>query len=262
MDWYTGNATYDTVLFGGFVLVALILIGDKVAKSSYGRFGVKKLGVDPRLGWFLMELPATVVFLAFFVTGTRAGELVPIVLCVIWLIHYANRGWYFPLRIRVNKSERRSFGLSILLIGVLVTVMHGYLNATFWTDYGDHITKGWLTDPRFIIGVIIYYCGFILTVHSERIVRNLRDPKTLDTDEVEYKIPYGGGFKYVSSPTYLGEIIAWAGFAMLTWSLAGVLIFCITAANLVPRAFNTHKWYQEKFEDYPEDRKALIPFLR
>ena len=262
MDWYTGNTTYDTVLTLGFVLVVFILIGDKFAKSSYGRFGSKKMGLNPRLGWFLMELPATVVFLGFFVAGTRSTELVPIILCIIWLIHYANRGWYFPLRIRVNKSERRSFGLSILLIGVLVTVMHSYLNATFFTDYGKHLTTDWLSDPRFIIGVIIYYFGYILTVHSEAIVRNLRDPKALDSDEIEYKIPYGGGYKYVSSPTYLGEMIAWTGFALLTWSLAGVLIFAITATNLVPRAFKTHKWYQDKFEDYPRDRKALIPFIR
>jgi len=217
--------------------------------------------MDPRVGWFLMELPATVVFIGFFVMGTRRGELVPIILCAIWLIHYSNRGWYFPLHIRVNKSERRSFGLSILLIGMLVTVAHGFLNATFFTDYGKHFTNDWLTDPRFIIGVIVYYFGFFLTIHSERVVRNLRDPKTHWTDEVEYKIPYGGGYKYVSSPTYLGEIIAWTGFALLTWSMAGVLILCITAANLIPRAFSTHKWYKDKFEDYPKERKALIPFI-
>ena len=46
-----------------------------------------------------------------------------------------------------------------------------------------------------------------------------------------------------------------------TWSLAGVVIFLITAGNLVPRAFATHKWYREKFADYPSGRKALIPFV-
>lgn len=60
---------------------------------------------------------------------------------------------------------------------------------------------------------------------------------------------------------YLAELIAWAGFALLTWSLAGVVIFLITTGNPVPRAFATHKWYREKFADYPADRKALIPFV-
>ncbi|MBM4468809.1 3-oxo-5-alpha-steroid 4-dehydrogenase, partial [Rhodococcus hoagii] len=74
-------------------------------------------------------------------------------------------------------------------------------------------------------------------------------------------IPMGGGFRFVSSPAYLGELIAWAGFALLTWSLAGVVIFLITAGNLIPRAIATHKWYRDKFVEYPGDRKALIPGL-
>jgi 3-oxo-5-alpha-steroid 4-dehydrogenase 1 len=40
-----------------------------------------------------------------------------------------------------------------------------------------------------------------------------------------------------------------------------VMIFLISAGNLVPRAFATHKWYREKFPDYPANRKALIPYV-
>ena len=41
----------------------------------------------------------------------------------------------------------------------------------------------------------------------------------------------------------------------------GVVILLITAGNLIPRAVQTHRWYREKFADYPADRKALVPFL-
>jgi len=47
----------------------------------------------------------------------------------------------------------------------------------------------------------------------------------------------------------------------MTWSLAGVFILGISAANLVPRAFATHRWYRDKFPDYPRHRRALIPFV-
>ena len=77
----------------------------------------------------------------------------------------------------------------------------------------------------------------------------------------EYRIPRGGLFRWVSSPSYLTELGAWAGFALCTWSLAGVFIFLISAANLVPRAFATHRWYRERFPDYPPERKALIPYV-
>ena len=75
------------------------------------------------------------------------------------------------------------------------------------------------------------------------------------------RIPHGGAFRWVSSPQYLGELTAWAGFSIMTWGLPGVMIFLISAGNLVPRAFQTHRWYREKFPDYPRERKALIPHV-
>jgi len=53
-------------------------------------------------------------------------------------------------------------------------------------------------------------------------VRNLRDKD--NPGATEYCIPHGAGFRFVSSPAYLAELIAWAGFALLTWSLAGVVL--------------------------------------
>ena len=94
---------------------------------------------------------------------------------------------------------------------------------------------------------------------SESIVRNLRDKN--NPGGAEYRIPFGGGFRFVTSPAYLGELIAWSGFALLTWALPGVAILLITAGNLIPRALGTHTWYQEKFPEYPTDRKALLPYV-
>lgn len=65
----------------------------------------------------------------------------------------------------------------------------------------------------------------------------------------------------MTSPQYLGELVAWAGFLLLTWSPAAVPVLCISLANLVPRALETHKWYLKRFRDYPKNRTALIPFL-
>ncbi len=59
----------------------------------------------------------------------------------------------------------------------------------------------------------------------------------------------------------MGEIIQWAGWALLTLSPAGLVFLIWTIANLVPRALAHHRWYRETFPDYPEERKALVPGL-
>ena len=65
----------------------------------------------------------------------------------------------------------------------------------------------------------------------------------------------------MSCPNYLGEIIEWVGWAVATWSLAGLSFAVWTAANLIPRAWQHHRWYRAEFPDYPKERKAVIPFL-
>jgi hypothetical protein len=39
------------------------------------------------------------------------------------------------------------------------------------------------------------------------------------------------------------------------------MFFLFTAANLVPRAAQNHRWYRETFPDYPRERRALIPWM-
>jgi 3-oxo-5-alpha-steroid 4-dehydrogenase 1 len=259
--WYTGDATYDTLLAGALVFAAAVFVISWFLPSPYGRFASSRLGVSvgPRLGWFLMELPATLSFLVFFVTGPRRLEVVPLVFLAVWLVHYANRGFYFPFRMRVARGDQASFSLAVIVTGWGVTSLHGYFHAAFFTRLGAHYTTDWLTDPRFLVGLAVYYTGYVLNLRSDAIIRNLRTPEEVAAGTKTYRIPRGGLFRWVSSPSYLTELVAWAGLALCTWSLAGVFIFLISAANLVPRAAATHRWYRERFPDYPPERRALIP---
>ena len=77
----------------------------------------------------------------------------------------------------------------------------------------------------------------------------------------QYKIPRGGAFEWASNPQYFFELLAWFGYTLLSKNPGGVIVFAVSAANLVPRAFAQHQWYQGKFEDYPKDRKVIIPFV-
>ena len=77
------------------------------------------------------------------------------------------------------------------------------------------------------------------------------------------KEPKKGMYKYVTSANYLGEITEWLGFAILTWSFAGLLFFWFSCCNLIPRSNAIYKKYEEEFPD-EFDRKKLkriIPFI-
>jgi 3-oxo-5-alpha-steroid 4-dehydrogenase 1 len=82
-----------------------------------------------------------------------------------------------------------------------------------------------------------------------------------ENGEPGYAIPYGGFYRWISSPNYFGEIIQWFGWALATWSLAGLAFAVWTAANLAPRAQSHHRWYREHFSNYPPERKSLLPRL-
>src|SRR6266511_978979 len=101
----TGDASYESLVgFERFFAVGVFIIS-WFFPSPYGRFGSAKYGVSvgPRLGWFLMELPSTVSFLYFYLHGPRRAETVPLIFLAMWLIHYGNRGFFFPWSIRTAK---------------------------------------------------------------------------------------------------------------------------------------------------------------
>jgi protein-S-isoprenylcysteine O-methyltransferase Ste14 len=103
--------------------------------------------------------------------------------------------------------------------------------------------------------VALFAGGLTLNARSDGTLRRLKRAGD------GYRIPQGGGFRYVSSPNYLGEMIEWTGWAIATWSLAGTAFALYTIANLGPRAVANHRWYRSTFPDYPPERRALLPFV-
>merc|ERR1712070_1029390 len=127
-----------------------------------------------------MEAPATVSFLATWMLcevpgdGSAPSQLTSYILAAIWIRHYGNRGWYFPLNMRVAKGATSSFNVVVSSIGAIFTGLHGHLNARMFRALGAHYTAEWLSDPRFVFGFIVYEFGFWVTIHSEYVMRNLR----------------------------------------------------------------------------------------
>ena len=206
--------------------------------------------ISSRLGWIIMELPAVVVFVAVYLNGMAAFQIVPLLFLVMWQGHYLNRTFIYPFRIR---TRGRKTPLMVVGSGFFFNTVNAYVNARFISEFGEYAV-GWLADPRFIIGVGIFLVGIAINFHADNILIRLRRP-----GETDYAIPRGGGFRFISCPNYTGEILEWAGWALATWSSGGLAFLLFTCANLVPRARSNHQWYVETFRDYPPRRKILIP---
>ena len=94
--------------------------------------------------------------------------------------------------------------------------------------------------------------------HSDEVIRNLRKP-----GDTAHYLPQAGLYRYVTSANYFGEIVEWLGWAILTWSWAGLVFFWFTFANLMPRSHSIFRHYQEEFpEEFDAQRlKRVFPFI-
>jgi protein-S-isoprenylcysteine O-methyltransferase Ste14 len=199
-----------------------------------------------------MEAPAVFAFAAFYLTGDHALETVPLVLLALWQMHYVHRALIFPFRIRASGKR-----VPVLVPGLAIgfNMLNAYVNAR-WVSHLGSYPDSWLADPRMLAGAGLFVVGYVINLHADTVLIGLRKP-----GETGYAIPRGGMYRWVTSANYFGELLEWIGWAVATWSLAGVAFAVYTAANLVPRALTTHRWYLERFDDYPPERKAVIPFV-
>ena len=251
----TEAAFYSILLWSWVGVGAASFVLLLFVTAPYGRHVREGWGptVPSTLGWVLMEVPALLVFLAFALLGDRLAQPATLALTVLWVLHYGNRSLIFPFR---RRGGQRPMPLSIAASGLFFNLVNGYLQGRWLHTLGPVRDAAWLTDWRLWLGVEIFLVGFAINLHADAVLRNLRQP-----GETGYKIPTGGLYRFVSCPNYLGELLEWLGWAVATWSLGGLVFALWTAANLAPRAMANHRWYKEKFPEYPKERKALVPFV-
>lgn len=236
-------------LIGMAVFVALFF---KVA--PYGRYTNPKplLQISSKSGWILMESPSIIGIVIFFILFYEKIGLVETLFCTIWLIHYFHRTLIWPFRARL-KDKKMPIGIALLAF-VFNTV--NVSTQCVWIFLLGEYSQEWISSPQFIIGISIFAAGMYINVRSDNILMNLREE-----NDKGYHTPKGFLYKYVSCPNYLGEIIEWLGWAILTLSPAGLVFLIWTFANLVPRAKANHRWALDNIDNYPNNRKAIFPLL-
>ena len=246
---------FNFLIIGWLGLAVISFMILLVIPVPYGRYIHHKWGltIKNKIGWLVMEAPSPIVFLVCFVLGQSSKTLTAIAFLSLWEMHYIHRAFIYPFRLR---GKGKGMPIIIMLLGFMFNMINGFLIGYHLFSISDLYPSKWLIDSRFIFGFGLFLVGFVINFHADHILLNLRRP-----GESDYKIPFGGLFRWVSCPNYLGEIIAWVGWCAATWSLPSLVFAVWTFANLVPRSRSHHLWYQQRFSAYPLERRALIPGL-
>jgi len=126
------------------------------------------------------------------------------------------------------------------------------------------------------VGLAVFFLGWTQQYRCHMLLASLRSKKahtgihgiekpfSQDKRKADrYEIPRGSWFEWVSCAHYLAEIVLYAGFVIGCGgtNLNIWLLFAWVVGNLSPTALETHVWYKTKFEDYPESRRALLPYI-
>lgn len=240
------------------VLGLIVFISLYFVTAGYGKFATKKWGpaVNNKVGWVIMESPVFLFMLILWLLSPNKGNTVTTLFFLFFELHYFQRSFIFPLLLK-GKS---TMPLSIITMGIIFNTINALMQGG-WLFYlaptGTYTTE-WLTTPQFIIGTIIFFAGMIININSDSVIRHLRKP-----GDTKHYLPQKGMYKYVTSANYFGEIVEWTGFAILTWSLSGVIFAWWTFANLVPRAASIYKRYVEEFGPQVKEKrlKRIFPFI-
>lgn len=249
------ESIFRNILIVWILIAVAVFISLFFITAPYGRYVriSSRFSIEGMYGWIIMEAPASLIFAACFIANLQGITITQIILLIVWQIHYVDRSFIYPVKRRISSKPLPLF---ILAAGIVFNSINAYLNGMYTILNNSIYSKEWLTDIRFLTGCSLFFIGFIINRYSDFILYRIRR-----LSREEYTIPYGGLFRWISSPNYLGEILIWIGWTIATWSPVAAAFSLWTIANLAPRAWAHHKWYQQQFDNYPEQRHALIPWL-
>ncbi len=257
-------STYYMIMAGMAAMAVIVFVALFFFKAGYGYLSSSNWGpkINNKVAWILMEAPAFIFLLyytvSFSLSGIETGnsKIVLYIMAGLFLLHYFQRSFIFPLLMR-GKS---TMPIAVMLMGLVFNTLNACMIGgwLYGAAPSGMYTTAWLYSPKFIIGLVIFFLGMGINLHSDHVIRNLRKP-----GDTKHYIPYKGFYRYVTSANYFGELTEWIGFAILTWSPAGLLFAVWTFANLAPRAKSlTEKYVQEFGNEYTKlNKKHIIPFI-
>ena len=249
---------FNGLIYTMIGLAVVVFISLYFITAGYGQFRTKQWGwsINNKLAWVLMEAPAFLTMAGIWCWGGCPTAAPQIVLLGLFLLHYFQRSFVFPLLM----SGHSKMPVTIMLSGVTFNIINGIMQggALYWFPV-EAYQEGWnyLAHGTSIIGLVVFFIGMAINLHSDHVIRHLRKP-----GDNRHYLPQKGMYRYVTSANYLGELIEWTGFAIIAGSMAAWVFVWWTAANLVPRAHAIYKKYKAEFgKEALAEKKRIIPFV-
>ena len=244
--------TFNRLLLFWIALAGVTFIYLCFKPAPYGRHAQAGWGktIDAKLAWLLMETPVLIIVMAYCMTNYKTVQWPGGLFIGLFCLHYINRCFIYPFRISPNSNR---IPLAIVLSANVFNLVNGNVIGYSFTIVDNKSVNP--SEDLFFIGIALFFAGMVINLNADNKLMTLKQTGS------GYVIPKGGLYRFISSPNYFGEIAEWLGFALASGHLAAWSFFIWTVANLVPRALAHHKWYKEKFSEFPKNRKILVPFI-
>lgn len=159
MAWLSLEEICVWTVLGFAVLGWLVLAGIKL---NYGRLSssLAKIYIDPRIGWFVFEVPNLLWAGYFLLRGD------PLSLgFLLFIVHYVNRDIIYPLRLKTQTKVP----LEIMLSAFCFTAANGYLQGLANAETSNHsiLLK--------TAGVVLFFSGMGINIHSDNILQAAKE---------------------------------------------------------------------------------------
>ncbi len=243
---------FNKIVIAWILLGVIVFVANLKIIAPYGRHASSKWGplINNRLAWVIMESPVLFLVLYYVLTNAARQNYVSWFLAFLFVSHYVHRTFIFPFRL---KGRSKKMPLGVVILAIIFNLFNGFFIGYYLGHFAAY-ELSWFYSGPFMTGLGLFAIGAYINWRADTMLINLRNG-----DSKEYKIPRGFLFEKVSCPNHFGEMIEWAGYALMSFNLPALSFAVWTVANLIPRALAHHKWYNQHFNDYPAQRKAFLP---
>ncbi|CAD5193906.1 unnamed protein product [Musa acuminata subsp. malaccensis] len=209
----------------------------------------EQIRVSSRVGMLLLYTPAlAAAAVAFAVPAVVADDRCRL-LALALALHFFKRD-FEVLFIHQYSGN--------MILDSVIPITLSYFTGTVCMIYAQYLTQG-MPGPKLdlkVAGEVFFLVGITGNFYHHYLLSKLREK-----GDKTYKIPKGGLFGLVICPHYLFEIIIFIGFCLISQTLYSFLFALGTLWYLMGRSYATRRWYLSKFENFPKQVKALIPYV-